>query len=768
MTKTSKGAKSRKGGRKATARRSSRGNERVETASVDEIHKNIANSAVKGCTERNTAELGKRSCPGPVKNAENGEPEPKKGRTDGSSLQIEAQESDNSTVYAPLCYTATHEGDDSRMRGDGHKEKNCSKEQGEVKETVANRKPCSAELQSAESQERAEVTGQQGQEVDSNVGNSMRIETETICSADKETRSSNAVKRIDLRLEKGGKNTMMTESETNVRPTNIMNEEGLGHSLSGNPSGMQEHVAANGSQVPPGPTIGSQKSSDRGAGKENSECESEQSCKKSWTWSENTTRSRYMAIMSKQCASVEEVFTKKSVSTAIASAMMDTISRNVRDKDEISSADLELVVNLLLFGKQQNSNKSQCFTSVVGQLASDFRRKAMKNSVLHVMKGFVPEANMNIKHKELKTRPELQWLEKVIPTDEICRLVSNQKEKKGVKIYRRESKVALGKGTRDPSANDITEYVLTQVYSIIVSALNLNRKAFKKMFFGRIGYLTDNWENCGFKDVRKDVAAMWLKPEAPDSYILPSAVPDAKTVRESSDADKVNEDKFNEFVKSRKELMITVEHEVIIRASRSSKASASNTAFVCQEKKGDFRPFRRSFSLLGVALSMLSELCGVTSEMNKIQVLKYHSKSLLVCYVLAICVKRMVVCNVQNMDIGEPQCPDADMECDTECNDREGVEVGDGERTLVNRNGKYFFDVETDKYMSSMMAIVASDKKRILDRVVGGVSQNFWKENHIGGSEGIVGQVNTMSDSEDLNAVGEVDNVDPESLELDM
>ena len=165
---------------------------------------------------------------------------------------------------------------------------------------------------------------------------------------------------------------------------------------------------------------------------------------------------------------------------------------------------------------------------------------------------------------------------------------------------------------------------------------------------------------------------------------------------------------------------------------------------------------------------LLSELCGVTSEMNKIQVLKYHSKSLLVCYVLAICVKRMVVCNVQNMDIGEPQCPDADMECDTECNDREGVEVGDGERTLVNRNGKYFFDVETDKYMSSMMAIVASDKKRILDRVVGGVSQNFWKENHIGGSEGIVGQVNTMSDSEDLNAVGEVDNVDPESLELDM
>ncbi len=78
-------------------------------------------------------------------------------------------------------------------------------------------------------------------------------------------------------------------------------------------------------------------------------------------------------------------------------------------KEKITSADLKDVINLMLFGKQQNSKKSDCFSSSVAILASGFRMKAMKNTVLHVLKEFVPGRNIAIPYSSLKSRPELKW-----------------------------------------------------------------------------------------------------------------------------------------------------------------------------------------------------------------------------------------------------------------------------------------------------------------------------------------------------------------------
>ena len=71
--------------------------------------------------------------------------------------------------------------------------------------------------------------------------------------------------------------------------------------------------------------------------------------------------------------------------------------------------------------------------------------------------------------------------------------------------------------------------------------------------------------------------------------------------------------------------------------------------------------------------------------------------------------------------------------------------------------------------MLTMMAIVSSDCKRILDSVVGNVSESFWKENHIGVSTNHVcnNGHSSVVDQCNLNGV-DVDNVDPDSLELDM
>jgi len=89
--------------------------------------------------------------------------------------------------------------------------------------------------------------------------------------------------------------------------------------------------------------------------------------------------------------------------------------------------------------------------------------------------------------------------------------------------------------------------------------------------------------------------------------------------------------------------MIIVEHEAIVKANKAKKVSASNTKFVNSSHTEDKHlPFRRSFSLFGVALSMLSEITGIGPDSKKVQLLKFHRKSIAVCYILAICLRRIV------------------------------------------------------------------------------------------------------------------------------
>ncbi len=304
----------------------------------------------------------------------------------------------------------------------------------------------------------------------------------------------------------------------------------------------------------------------------------------------------------------------------IGSAMIETIHVELSGKEKITSVDLKDVINLMLFGKQQNSKKSDCFSSSVGISASGFRMKATKNTILHVLKEFVTGRNMAIPYSSLKSRPDLKWFRRVVPTSEMCKLVSSQKEKKGVKSYRRLAKNAVANGRHDVSSSDITKFALTHVYSTIVAALNINRKAFKKMFFGRVGYILADWEQCGFKDVSQDIVAMWVEHSDDNKFVRMCEVPEAKTVKEGDGADIENEIVFEKFVRERKEFMITVEHPINIRKNRSTKASSSSTAFVSQTKVDmKSRPFRRTYSLLGIALSMLSDLCGIGNDVTKVK-----------------------------------------------------------------------------------------------------------------------------------------------------
>ena len=362
---------------------------------------------------------------------------------------------------------------------------------------------------------------------------------------------------------------------------------------------------------------------------------------------------------------------------------------------------------------------------------------------------------------DLMQRPDLAWIHKVVPTPDMCTVVSNLKEKKGMRAYRSDAKKAVAKG-REPNVADVSEFLLTFLYSTIVNALNLNRKAFKKMFYGRVGYIVSSWNSCGFTSVEQEVSAMWLQPCQDKNNVRPKEVPLAKIIRNNPDADKLNEEIFNQFMRGREELMITVEYDVKIRSHKAPKASASNNAFVANRtEEMKTRPFRRTFSILGVALSMISDFCGITNDTRKIEVLKFNSRSISVCHVLAISIKRMLLSGREILEIGEPVRPDDSLDV--------GVadsidEHGDEEDNLF----KYIFDEEEDLSMLDMMRFGSAESKRVLDRIVGSVSEAFWKENHISVDESSDEEEEETQEGEAMPDVDVLHNIDLDNIEMDM
>ncbi len=78
------------------------------------------------------------------------------------------------------------------------------------------------------------------------------------------------------------------------------------------------------------------------------------------------------------------------------------------------------------------------------------------------------------------------------------------------------------------------------------------------------------------------------------------------------------------------------------------------------------------------------------------------------------------------------------------------------------------FDQNVLKEVLHMLAIPRADAKAILERYVGNVTESFWKNNHIGDVEREDLHRNVEDEEEQLADFVDVDDVDPDSIELDM
>ena len=483
----------------------------------------------------------------------------------------------------------------------------------------------------------------------------------------------------------------------------------------------------------------------------------------------DTNRKKYLAIMKEECSGIEKVITKKSVPSAIASSMIDTLYFQILVKSPMSSAVLHDMFKFMLFGKQKKAKKAQCFSSHIGELGTLFRKKVMKNFALHLRKGYVSDAWLGISNNELSSRPEYRWVRHIVPADAICEMVSKVREKKGFSKSRNGTLSAIGLKRRVVNVTDKTEFVLNHTYTTLVSALNVNRKTFKRMFFGRIGYLLTKWADVDFYTVRQDVTGMWLESHDNRKFLRPQELPNTKTLKDDGNIDLENMELFEKVTEERSELILSVQHDVKLKVAKPN-LSKSNAAFASgpSDDHESYRSFRRTFSLLGVALRLLSDLCGVPSEKKEFHVLKYHSKSLAVCYCLAIALKQIMLSCSDEVSIGEP--PNDKSTQDDEEDGLGPSDEAEGGHQIENEEREKesdLFNHDTYEEMFRMLAIPRSESKGILERYVGNVLESFWKKNHIGAAGQDEGVTKTGQGAEPETGV-DVGDVDPESLELDM
>ena len=479
-----------------------------------------------------------------------------------------------------------------------------------------------------------------------------------------------------------------------------------------------------------------------------------------------TNRKKYLAIMKEECSGIEKVITKKSVPSAIASSMIDTLYFQILIKSPMSSAVLHDMFKFMLFGKQKKAKKADCFSSQIGEMGTLFRKKVMRNFALHLRKGFVPDEWLGISYKELCSRPECKWVLDIVPSDAICEMVSKVREKKGFSKSRNGTISAIGLKRRDVNVTDKTEFVLNHTYTTVVSALNVNRKTFKRMFFGRVGYLLTKWTDVDFYTVQQDVTGMWLEAHDNRNFLRPQDIPNTQTLKDEGNIDVENMELFEKLTEDRSELMLSVQHDVKLKVSKPLNLSKSNAAFSSGPSNQDmsYRSFRRTFSLLGVALRMLSDLCGVPSEKKEFHVLKYHSKSLAVCYCLAIALKQIMLSCSYEVCIGEP-LNDSHRRNDDDDGLGPSEEAESGNDRETENAERFEHEVHED--MFRMLTIPRGEAKGILERSVGNVLESFWRKNHTG-SNGQEKDVPLMGRGVEPETGVDVGDVDPDSLELDM
>ena len=379
---------------------------------------------------------------------------------------------------------------------------------------------------------------------------------------------------------------------------------------------------------------------------------------------ENEVVKRYHEMMKKRLSGFEGIATAQNTYSGVMSSIVPVIN-SVTDRTEITLSSFVDVLGLLCNSIKATECNGLKIPGNTKELYKVFRKKALKNVIVHLSKGYIP-TDVKRNGGQQGDRPIPNWADCIRINDEIISEVCKEEETYGKKKLNVKKLEKFVKDyCRKVSADEDTKFVLTFLYRTITKALNCNRKCMKRSFSRMIGYCFVEWTIHGFDELEKDVKGVWAVPYAKGVMLRPESVPGTDTVRLCEDADAKNAQKFNAFVIERKEMMIYFEHDVYVVETKSGRKAKSSPRLenICRGASPGSplsnvkRIFRRMVSLIEVAVVLLCEWSGAGGQVEPVSVLKFHSRSLSAVYVLALALRAMVHASSVDLMVRDPaQC----------------------------------------------------------------------------------------------------------------
>ena len=363
----------------------------------------------------------------------------------------------------------------------------------------------------------------------------------------------------------------------------------------------------------------------------------------------------YEQVMDRRLPHISIAFSQHCLSRCLFNCVMGMIMTAVRENDLSPSCMLE-TLSAITFSLKSKDRKDE-FNRGFGPAASKFRRTVMISALSHARKNtfsVFDDGKSVPSCSSTQERPSHQiprWLNEKIKGSQdyitASHIAAAQRRNESVSGPRSDyvPRMRISNGAT-PSRDEVAIFAMNHLYSAITHHMNSSRKQAPAEFFQFFGYLFVDWKkypSCKVND--SHVSLTWCFDEAIDVTTQKSDIPTSVVISDCcSDAAAENEERYKEFARSRTELMIAVEHDVLVK--QNGKRSAIRKHIGDERKK-----WKRIINLMDAAAYFLKGICGIEKQTSIFQMLQYNRNSIAAIFYFAKAL-RLVVGHVMNLSDG--------------------------------------------------------------------------------------------------------------------
>lgn len=343
-------------------------------------------------------------------------------------------------------------------------------------------------------------------------------------------------------------------------------------------------------------------------------------------------------------------------------------------KELLDPAGLKSILDAVFFSLKRTDRKD-VYSTTKGEAASALRRRILLNVLrqahLDTFRRFrshpLPTEDSNVVHSrggvaaaEAGRPLKPTWLQHspTLGTNYVTqahlRIAQEHQESSAADKSSYQRRLRIAGGARPTRADD-GEFLMSSLYSSLLTTLNASRRYGPLEFFQRLGYLFVDWnphKNCR---VSRDNMKMWWVADFKEARpCIIDDIPKAISVSAGDpDASEKNEDMYKSFVEEREEMQILVRHDVLVRL-KGKEDDVRNHIGV------DAREWTRVISLIDVAANFLRSACSFGRSGRCDDILTFSSKSIVALYNIAW-VFRDMIASRKDPEVLPPQSTAVDV-----------------------------------------------------------------------------------------------------------